>query len=150
MDLPLSVIGNMGFYWTYLNLNNFHSNFECFWKKHSDLMKRLFFHLNGHKMGSLKFSEVSKLLNVYFNNETSWRQAEIGSKKICYLELLVCKPNQKSPFVSQSFQLPFWNIGRFLRLGLESYISWNIRRFFGVAYFIFQVQKVTSWNITEI
>ena len=44
-------------------------------------MKR-FCYLDGHKMASLKFSEVSKLLNAHFNNETSRCQAEIASNEL--------------------------------------------------------------------
>ena len=44
-------------------------------------MKR-FCYLDGHKMASLKFSEVSKLLNAHFNNETSRYQAEIASNEL--------------------------------------------------------------------
>ena len=45
-------------------------------------MKILFCYLDGHKMASLKFSEVSKLLNTNFNDKTSRCQAKIASNEL--------------------------------------------------------------------
>ena len=45
-------------------------------------MKILFCYLDGHKMASLKFSEVSKLLNANFNDKTSRCQAKIASNEL--------------------------------------------------------------------
>ena len=44
-------------------------------------MKRLLCYLDELKMASLKFSEVSKLLNAHFNDETSRCQDEMASNE---------------------------------------------------------------------
>ena len=45
-------------------------------------MKGLFCYLDRYKVASLKFNEVSELLNAHFNDETSRCRAEIASYEL--------------------------------------------------------------------
>ena len=47
-------------------------------------------------------------------------------------------------FLSKALQIPPWNIRSFLSLGLESSISWNIKKFFQGGFFLifFELRKL--------
>ena len=53
-------------------------------------------------------------------------------------------------FKACDFKDPSWNIKSFLSLAIESSTSRNIRKFLKVGIFIFEAQKVSSWNIRKI